>query len=150
MKSTYLALGFVIGNIVCMSSAAAADATIGTSGFDFVPSDVTIDVGDTVTWTNLQPTHNVAESDSPASNMWNGTGFRSGNLGDVDTYQQTFATPGVLYFICEPHAGVGMKGSITVMAPALPVSGKTGILLALCVMAAFGSLSLYRLSRQPG
>lgn len=99
----------------------AADETITALGdFTFLNADVTIDARDTVTWIDLQLLHNVSESNSSGSNTYNGTGFRSGDVGDVDTYQFTCNTPGVFYYICEPHASIGMKGIVTVLSPLDP------------------------------
>ena len=94
----------------------AADTTItALDSFTFDQPDVTINVGDTVTWIDLQASfHNVAQTDAPADNAWNGVGFYSGNAGSVDTFEHTFDTAGTFFYTCEPHAGLGMKGSITV------------------------------------
>ena len=81
MKKFYTALAvmFVYGCLV--QGAFAADAAIGVAGFTFTPADVTIDAGDTVTWSGLSAGHNVAQSTSPAADIWDGTGFRSGDPG---------------------------------------------------------------------
>jgi len=93
-----------------------ADAAISASNFVFSPADVTINVGDKVTWSGLQNgTHNVAQSSSAGSNVYDGSGFRSGAAGAVPSFEHTFATAGVFFYVCEPHAaGFGMKGSVTV------------------------------------
>ena len=116
------------------------------SGFTFSPADVTINAGDTVTWTGLTPIHNVAESDSPASDVYNG-GFRSGAVGAVASFQQTFNSPGIFYFVCEPHAGIGMKGSVTVNAPPAPTSTAPGHAILVVVLIAASSFVLLRSAR---
>ena len=49
---------------------AAASATVNISDFDFAPTSVTVNVGDTVTWVNAGPTVHTAT----------GSGFDTGNL----------------------------------------------------------------------
>ena len=96
----------------------AADTTVtALPSLTFSPADITIDAGDTVTWEDLQALfHTVSQSDDAASNVYDGSGFRSGNPGAVDTFEFTFNTPGVFFYVCEPHGALGMKGSVTVLA----------------------------------
>jgi plastocyanin len=86
---------------------AAANVTITARDFFFNPSSVTIQVGDTVTWTNEQGFHNVLLGDSrlnqpgfPADPAWN------------PPPQQTFNEPGSYTFVCEVHPG--MTGTVNV------------------------------------
>lgn len=77
------------------------------------PASLTIQVGDTVTWTNVQGVHNVNGSSQtyPA----NPVGFRSGNaMPPPWTFQFVFDTPGTYNYQCDPHLGLGMVGEITV------------------------------------
>ena len=99
------------------ASAFGADAAISTTaGNLFSPANVTINEGDKVIWSNLAPTHNVAQSANALSNVWDGSGFRSGAVGAFDTFQHTFPTAGTFFFVCEPHAPLsGMKGTVTVL-----------------------------------
>lgn len=148
MTRRYPIIGMTILAITCAGQALAADAAIGVSGFDFSPADVTINAGDKVTWTGLLPNHNVAESDSPASVVYNGTGFRSGAVGAVASFQQTFSSPGIFYFVCEPHAAsFGMKGSVTVNAAAVPTSTAPGHAILIVVLIAASSFVLLRSAR---
>lgn len=127
----------------------AADASINVSGFSFGPADVTINVGDKVTWSGLGATHNVAQSDSALSNSYNLTGFRSGDVGDVTTFERTFNTPGIFYYICEPHAlSSDMKGSVTVNAVGLPASDFAGLVLLLAVLMGACFRALHRVSNR--
>ena len=83
----------------------------------FVPSTVTITVGQSVTWEWPEGStqHNVAPD--------NGTvPVRSGPPADgPTTYTYTFTTPGTYLYHCEVHGaagGVGMSGTVTVQAGA--------------------------------
>ena len=95
------------------------DVTVTGSDFVFTPVDVSINVGDTVYfhWTNTSSSHNVAESESSSSDSYKAGGFRSGDTSSTVDFNVTFNDVGTFYFICEPHAGMGMKGSIEVVDP---------------------------------
>lgn len=146
-RITLLAATLICG--LSPHDAFATDASIGVSGFSFVGANVTIDVGDKVTWSGLGAIHNVAQSDSAASNAYNLTGFRSGDVGDLTTFEHTFATPGIFYYICEPHAEFNdMKGSITVNAIGVPASKFFGLALLFALLAAACFGALHRLSNR--
>jgi plastocyanin len=87
--------------------ASAADQTVtATPGNTFSPEDVTIDMGDTVTWSNGGGVHNVAFNDGsyteppqPTASQW--------------TVERTFDTPGVFRYQCAFH-GASMSGVVRV------------------------------------
>ncbi len=89
-----------------------------TFGASFVPSDVTIYVGQSVQWSGLISFHNVIEVDQATwnvnGNTWNG-GFTSGPAGTTDGYTHAFPVIGTYYYVCEIHAGLGMKGRVFVI-----------------------------------
>ena len=79
--------------------------SIDISGFSFAPSALTVQVGDTVTWTNLDSaTHTVTFNGSPS--------LSSGGLQEGDTHSVTFDSVGTYAYGCSPHAS--MQGTITV------------------------------------
>ena len=93
------------------SSAYAAEIQMGSGGMlGFEPCELTIDVGDTVTFVNNElPPHNVI-FDEPYQEMSHGDlAFATG-----ETFDLTFEQAGDYYFQCDPHAGAGMKGVIHV------------------------------------
>ena len=104
--------------------ASAEDVTITTDGLTFSPADARINLGDTVTWVMLQPSHNVAEADTAIDTAYNGDGFYSGAIGAVDTFELTFESTGIFFYICENHVGSGMRGSVTVQG-SLPQAAVT-------------------------
>ena len=124
----------------------AADTTVNSVALTFSPADITIDMGDTVTWTDLQAGggHNVAQTDSATGMVHLMGGFRSGDQGDVDTWQYTFNTPGVFYYICEPHIAFDMRGSVTVLGPPAPASNMVSILLTCVLLTSVAAILLYR------
>ena len=87
----------------------AAEHTVNISGLNFVPADLTISVGDTVTWVNDGGQHNVV-SDNPGDPL-----FTSGPPSTDDwEYSFTFHDGGVYPYFCEVHVDQGMTGTITV------------------------------------
>ena len=67
---------------------------------------VKVEVGDTVTWLPTSKGHNVEMISSP-----NQMKFKSKNNKEVEI---TFDTPGIYYYWCTPHKGMGMIGLIVV------------------------------------
>ena len=101
-----------------VTTAAQTTHTVTAFSNFFTPQNITITAGDTVRWVNLQSnSHNVTQVDYPptTSSVWNG-GFWSGFGGDTDEYELTFTEVGLIAYICEPHVGHGMNGTIDVQA----------------------------------
>jgi plastocyanin len=92
------------------ASAWAADIQMGANGnLIFEPNEVTVNVGDTVTFTNGElPPHNVVFLDNPELSH-SDLAFSPG-----ESFNVTFTEAGNYEFQCEPHAGAGMKGVIHV------------------------------------
>jgi plastocyanin len=84
------------------SEAGAGAVTI--QGFAFNPQEITVAVGDTVTWTNMDSaTHTVTFDEGDDS---------SGNIANGDTYEETFDTAGTFAYHCSIHSS--MTGTVTV------------------------------------
>ena len=92
------------------ASAYAADIQMGAGGnLVFEPNEVTINSGETVTFTNGDlPPHNIVFLDHPELSH-SDLAFMSG-----EQFPVTFTEAGDYEFQCEPHAGAGMKGVIHV------------------------------------
>lgn len=97
----------------------------------FLPRDVTIDQGETVTWINNSTYHNVVANDGsftsgePAPGPW--------------TFQHTFDTPGTYPYYCVLHGnagGGGMAGTVTVN-PLTPQVRSAAIVLVPRAVGAF-------------
>jgi len=95
------------------------EVTVTGSDVVFTPADLSINKGDTVYfhWNNTSMDHNVAQSSSAEANEYDGQGWRSGDTSATVDFNVTFDTVGTFFYICEPHAGLGMKGSIKVFDP---------------------------------
>jgi plastocyanin len=113
-----VALG-VVGAVVLAAPAGGGPATarvepasVTVANFSFTPRDVTINQGETVTWTNTQGTHNVVFEGSPAP-------FQpAGPDATVWPYTRRFDTAGTFRYYCAPHAeSQGMRGTVTVNPP---------------------------------
>ncbi len=87
---------------------AAADTGVTISDFQFAPASVTIDVGDTVTWTNDGPTPHSATADDGS--------FDTGIFEAGQSRSETFDQAGTFAYFCTPHPN--MRGTITVRAAA--------------------------------
>jgi plastocyanin len=80
------------------------------SGDHFVPDNLTIAAGTTVTWTWVSGFHNVTPTGTPEF-------AGSGNpVSAPHTFSQTFTTPGTYLYFCVVHGtpDAGMRGTIVV------------------------------------
>jgi plastocyanin len=110
-------MGLLIGVFAALLPAApalAANQTVSaTPSSQFMPSNVVIDQGDTVTWNNTGGLHNVHFDDnsyimpaSPSSAAW--------------SVNRTFTAPGMFRYYCQIHGGpngTGMSGIVWVNGP---------------------------------
>jgi plastocyanin len=81
---------------------AAKTASVTIQNFAYNPTQLTVDRGTRVTWTN---------QDSVAHTV-TGSGFDSGSLGQGQTFSYTFDTPGDYSYSCSFHPT--MHGQVTV------------------------------------
>jgi plastocyanin len=80
-------------------------AEVTMEGIAFKPAEVTVAVGDTVTWTN---------NDSAGHDV-TGDDFKSGDPGGIaqgDTFEHTFDQAGTFDYVCTVHPG--MEGTVKV------------------------------------
>jgi plastocyanin len=67
-------------------------------GFSFDPDTITVEVGDTVVWTNEDSArHNVTADDDS---------FVSDNLAEGETFRHTFEEAGTFDYVCTLHSGM--------------------------------------------
>ena len=80
-------------------------------GMSSTNQQITIDIGDSVTWTWGGGTHNLRSTGGVES-------FDSGYFtGPGPQFSHTFTIPGVTTYICDPHPN-SMYGSVTVLGTA--------------------------------
>jgi plastocyanin len=81
------------------ASAAAAQMQAGAEvpvrAFAYEPTTLTVAVGTTVTWTNLDP---VAHTVTDIHQAWD-----SGLFEENGTFSMTFTAPGTYQYYCVPH-----------------------------------------------
>jgi LPXTG-motif cell wall-anchored protein len=85
---------------------AAANGAVTIADFNFAPATVTINQGDTVTWTNNGPTPHSATSPDGA--------FDTGIFPKGQSRSHTFDQAGTFAYVCTPHPF--MKGTVVVQA----------------------------------
>jgi plastocyanin len=84
----------------------SASASVTITDFEFTPATVTVNEGDTVTWTNEGPTVHTATAEDGS--------FDTGTLRKGDSGSATFTSAGTISYICSPHPF--MKGKVVVQA----------------------------------
>ncbi len=87
------------------SSADTPEATrVVVKDFMFSPSPLTVKVGSTVTWTNMDDEPHTAVSDTGV--------FKSGGMDTNESFSFKFDTPGTYHYACTIHPR--MVGTIVV------------------------------------
>ncbi len=112
MSSKILSLAFMLSTSL---TAFCTTWTINNAGTTFTPNNITIAQGDSVRFT-IASSHNVREVNQTTYTA-NGTaalagGFQLGFGGGLLLPAQLGV--GAHYFVCVPHASMGMKGTINV------------------------------------
>jgi polar amino acid transport system substrate-binding protein len=92
----------------------SSDRTVGIANFTFVPREVTVLVGATVTWTN--PQDPVQHTTTSNDGDWD-----SGPLATVDSFAFTFGQPGDFAYACAIHPSMAGIVHVVSDANALPV-----------------------------
>lgn len=110
MRLTYILIILLFSLI---STAGAVTHTVTTPGFTFSPSTLSISLGDTIVF-NIDPMHNVVEVSQSTWNANGNTPLPSGFSLPSGGGTLVLQSVGTYYYVCSPHAGGGMKGSITV------------------------------------
>jgi len=93
------------------------------SSYYFEPNVLEIEVGDNVLFVWGSGSHNVAQVSDSDSNDYN-LGFYSGASqegGNWSLPSEFTLQDGTLYYVCEPHATMNMRGSIIVGSGSLPL-----------------------------
>jgi plastocyanin len=113
-KQNFFLLTFLMLLIISTSGYSQSLHTVELSNFQFSPDNLTIEVGDTVRWSNVEGTHNVLADDNS---------FTSGPAAPAPwTFEHVFTATGNNPYYCEPHGGAGGSGMSGVIIVELPVS----------------------------
>ncbi|MCF3102373.1 cupredoxin domain-containing protein [Streptomyces roseoverticillatus] len=78
-------------------------ATVSIRDFAFVPDQLTVAAGDTVTWTNEDGADHTVTADDGS--------FGSGPFGQGGTFSHTFTLSGMFPYHCDIHPE--MRGTVT-------------------------------------
>jgi plastocyanin len=97
----------------------AADMAVAMQDDMFVPSSITVQVGDRVTWTNRGARTHTATGEN---GMWD-----SGSVGPGGSFSAQFNQPGTFPYVCRFHADRGMRGTIVVMGAGAGTSPATSM-----------------------
>jgi amicyanin len=109
MTFLFVAAWLLIGLGASQPVRAAGSHQVDIVDFAFSPAELTITVGDSVTWTNLDFVIHTATS--------TGGAFDSGDLDQGESYTLTFTEPGTYDYLCTPHPS--MTGRIVVVPAAV-------------------------------
>ena len=92
-----------------------------TDDLRFEPAELTVEVGDTVTWRNIGSiVHTATDDPSKANDPSNSVlpegaePWDSGNIAGGEEWSHTFDTPGEYTYFCIPHELAGMVARLTV------------------------------------
>jgi plastocyanin len=97
------------------SARAAGSASVSAGDNFFAPPSITIQVGETVTWSN--------DGQVPHTVTANSGSFDSGNLNPGQSFSHEFSSPGNFSYFCAYHAS--MKGTVTVQESGSGGGGET-------------------------
>jgi plastocyanin len=109
-RAAVLVTGLIAAVLGPVGQAAAATGTADVEDYRFTPTQVRINPGDRVRWTNRGDQVHTVSSDDPGAED-----FDSGRLGPGDEYTHTFSKPGRFAYHCEVHSS--MSGVIQVDEP---------------------------------
>ena len=104
MKSKILFVAFVLLIWGCKNEVVVTPNQIILSGLLFTPDSMTVPLGSTVSWLNIESVTHTVTSDS--------AGFGSGNLSGNSTFNHTFTAKGTYKYHCSIHTM--MSGKIIV------------------------------------
>src|SRR5688572_10912717 len=98
------------GEAAAAGACETGDVPVSIEGSAFVPAIATINAGETVCWTNMDPVGHTVTSDSGL--------FDSGVLGTGEQFRFTFTSPGSYGYTCVLHPG--MIGTVNAGGPPPP------------------------------
>ena len=112
--------------ILHISLFATTHNVISNSSNEFLPTNLSIDVGDTVVFTNTGGFHNVNGTQTTYANNNESFGYSITNWGvnvgspsSSWTYTHVFTVAGTYTYQCDPHVTQGMIGTISVNQPTI-------------------------------
>ncbi len=139
MKRLSLLVVTVLASMSAVPGSADTHQVAVGPGLTFAPASLNIQVGDTVTWTNVGGFHNVAANDSSfrCAEGCDGEGGDGNPSSSAWSFSRTFDSPGVIGYVCELHSptmagevivggGGGAAGSVRFASSAAAVAESAG------------------------
>ena len=136
----------MLGLALC-TGAFATVHTVNNSNFTFSPATLTVMEGDTIDF-SIGGSHNVVQVDS---STWasNGNTPLSGGLSTpFGGGMLVLNDVGTFFYVCSPHAGLGMKGQITVEATTVSIASLNAEVISIYPNPASEKLTVSLLSDQ--
>jgi plastocyanin len=106
----WAALAALAGTVASGATHFVGTRRIAITNWFWNPTNITIQVGDTVTWTNLSDIHSVNPGTN-SSEPFCGTG-----TNEISACSVTFSNAGLFFYDCYQHLPT-MTGSVRVLAP---------------------------------
>jgi len=114
-----VAAALAAGNVLlaggCAANVAPAPNEVVMQGVAFDPPEITINVGESVTWTNMDFVPHTATSGNPGDADL-GSVFRSPHLARGESFTHTFDQAGEYVYFCELHPTVMRDARVIVQA----------------------------------
>ena len=101
----------LIGSTLALASPEAVTKSVTIQNFTYNPTPITVNVGDSITWTNADQAAHSAKSTTGA--------FDTTILTTGQSKTLTFTAAGTFAYICGVH-GASMSGSVVVQSAATP------------------------------
>jgi plastocyanin len=98
------------GGATTQEESGGGGAQVGMQNIQFDPAEVTINAGETVTWTNDEAVAHDVDGSGPGGDFSSGP---EGGMNEGDEFAFTFNEPGTYEYVCRVHAP-GMAGTVTV------------------------------------
>jgi plastocyanin len=112
MKKSWLVLVLLIMLINGINAQTKHIVQATGSGFQFIPMNIDITVGDTVEWHWLDGVHTTTSDSTTGQNVWDAPLTSSNPVFSI-----VITSPGIHHYHCIPHQTLGMVGTITATMP---------------------------------
>lgn len=143
---------FLVAGLVLIQLAFATDYNISISGTSYKPSSLTVKVGDRITIA-ASSFHPLVQVDENSWNSNDATPMQGGWGTKTAAYTFTALQAGTIYYVCQAHVSLGMKGTITVEAAATaidqPENGNNTLQIYPNPLSGLGSYSYYLPESRP-
>jgi len=110
----------LLAMVAVQRSDAAVTRNVSIVDNSFTPPNMTVNLGDTVVWTNNGSNPHTTTGKSPLG-LWH-----SGTLSSGQSFTRVFDVAGSYAYVCNFHSGFGMVGRVSVRMKTSATSGSVG------------------------